>query len=384
MSERKNRSTILFCIAFSLYLTTMIFSASMFGIMNIGSMLIKLIKYIGYVLMLWKIISESRFSSDQVIRYIGIVIIILTIYQCTGNKSLIYLCLFVIAVADVYFSEILKTYLWTNGICMVAIILCRFLMLIPARDEFSETRSRYALGFDFVTTGANYWMYLVLAYVCYRKKKLTLAEAVILEIITYVFFAFTDTKNAFAITTLAIVMALILKVWNEQFGRQIFSFFIKYITLIGTLLISALIFFFDKSTFVSETINDLLTNRIQLSYDAVQKYGIKLFGQAINWVGGAIYFEKEYVDYNYVDSSYMQIMLSYGIVLLTAIIVGYYLIGRMIVKEKAWYLGLVIILSAVHSTFDPQLMWIQYNVYFLTLGYLFIPDKEKRRQYLFG
>ena len=246
MSERKNRSTILFCIAFSLYLTTMIFSASMFGIMNIGSMLIKLIKYIGYVLMLWKIISESRFSSDQVIRYIGIVIIILTIYQCTGNKSLIYLCLFVIAVADVYFSEILKTYLWTNGICMVAIILCRFLMLIPARDEFSETRSRYALGFDFVTTGANYWMYLVLAYVCYRKKKLTLAEAVILEIITYVFFAFTDTKNAFAITTLAIVMALILKVWNEQFGRQIFSFFIKYITLIGTLLISALIFFFDK------------------------------------------------------------------------------------------------------------------------------------------
>ena len=384
MSERKNRSTILFCIAFSLYLTTMIFSASMFGIMNIGSMLIKLIKYIGYALMLWKIISESRFSSDQVIRYIGIVIIILTIYQCTGNKSLIYLCLFVIAVADVYFSEILKTYLWTNGICMVAIILCRLLMLIPARDEFSETRSRYALGFDFVTTGANYWMYLVLAYVCYRKKKLTLAEAVILEIITYVFFAFTDTKNAFAITTLAIVMALILKVWNEQFGRQIFSFFIKYITLIGTLLISALIFFFDKSTFVSETINDLLTNRIQLSYDAVQKYGIKLFGQAINWVGGAIYFEKEYVDYNYVDSSYMQIMLSYGIVLLTAIIVGYYLIGRMIVKEKAWYLGLVIILSAVHSTFDPQLMWIQYNVYFLTLGYLFIPDKEKRRQYLFG
>lgn len=356
----------------------------MFGIMNIGSMLIKLIKYIGYVLMLWKIISESRFSSDQVIRYIGIVIIILTIYQCTGNKSLIYLCLFVIAVADVYFSEILKTYLWTNGICMVAIILCRFLMLIPARDEFSETRSRYALGFDFVTTGANYWMYLVLAYVCYRKKKLTLAEAVILEIITYVFFAFTDTKNAFAITTLAIVMALILKVWNEQFGRQIFSFFVKYITLIGTLLISALIFFFDKSTFVSETINDLLTNRIQLSYDAVQKYGTSCFGQAINWVGGAIYFEKEYVDYNYVDSSYMQIMLSYGIVLLTAIIVGYYLIGRMIVKEKAWYLGLVIILSAVHSTFDPQLMWIQYNVYFLTLGYLFIPDKEKRRQYLFG
>lgn len=152
----------------------------------------------------------------------------------------------------------------------------------------------------------------------------------------------------------------------------------------GALLIGTLTFFFDKSTFVSETINELLTNRLQLTYDAIQDYGIKLFGQAINWVGGAIYFEKEYVDYNYVDSSYMQIMLSYGIVLLIMILAGYYLIGRIIVKEKAWYLGLVIILSAVHSTFDPQLMWIQYNIYFMTLGYLFIPDKEKRRQYLFG
>ena len=198
------------------------------------------------------------------------------------------------------------------------------------------------------------------------------------------FFALTDTKNAFAITTLAIVMALILKIWDEQFGKKIFSFFIQYITLIGALLIGTLTFFFDKSTFVSETINELLTNRLQLTYDAVQDYGIKLFGQAINWVGGAVYFEKEYVDYNYVDSSYMQIMLSYGIVLLIMIIVGYYLIGKMIVKEKAWYLGLVIILSAVHSTFDPQLMWIQYNVCFLTLGYLFVADEEKRREYLCG
>lgn len=384
MQKRENRGTILFCIALTIYLASMIFDASMFGIMTICSVFLKIAKYGAYALMLWKIIMDTEFSSRQIGRYLLCAVEILLVYYCTGNKNLIFLFLIIIAVSDVCFSKILKTYIWTNGLCIGTVMLFRAFELIPARNNFTEVRSRYALGFDFVTTGANFWMYLVLAYICYRGKKITWMEAAILETITYVFFAFTDTKNAFAITTLTIVMALILKIWNEQFGRKIFSFFIKYITLIGTLLISTLVFFFDKSTFVSETINGLLTNRVQLSYDAVQKYGIRLFGQAINWVGGAIYFEKEYVDYNYVDSSYMQILLSYGIVLLTVIIVGYYLLGRMIVKEKAWYLGLVIILSAVHSTFDPQLMWIQYNVCFLTLGYLFIPDKEKRRQYLFG
>lgn len=384
MQKRENRGTIIFCIAFSIYLASMIFDASMFGIMTVCSMFLKLARYGAYVLMLWKIIMDTEFSSGQIVRYILCAVEILLVYYCTGNKNLIFLFLMIIAVSDVCFSRILKTYIWTSGLCIGTVVLFSALDLIPLRDEFTEVRPRCALGFDFVTTGANFWMYLVMAYICYRGKKITWMEAAILEIITYVFFALTDTKNAFAITTLAIVLALILKIWNEQFGRKFFSFFIKYITFMGALLIGTLTFFFDKSTFVSETINELLTNRLQLTYDAIQDYGIKLFGQAINWVGGAIYFEKEYVDYNYVDSSYMQIMLSYGIVLLIMILAGYYLIGRIIVKEKAWYLGLVIILSAVHSTFDPQLMWIQYNIYFMTLGYLFIPDKEKRRQYLFG
>lgn len=384
MQKRENRGTIVFCIAFSIYLASMIFSASMFGIMTVCSVFLKLARYGAYALMLWKIAIDTEFSLRQIERYVLCAVEILLVYYCTENKNLIFLFLMIIAVSDVCFSKILKTYIWTSGLCIGTVILFSTLDLIPLRDDFSEARPRCALGFDFVTTGANFWMYLVLVYICYRRKRITWIEAGILEIITYVFFALTDTKNAFAITTLAIVLAMILKIWNEQFGRKIFSFFIQYITLIGILLIGTLTFFFDKSTFVSETINELLTNRLQLTYDAVQKYGIKLFGQSIDWIGGTIFFEKEYVDYNYVDSSYMQIMLSYGIVLLIMIIVGYYLIGKMIVKEKAWYLGLVIILSAVHSTFDPQLMWIQYNVCFLALGYLFVADEEKRREYLCG
>lgn len=384
MQKKENRGTIVFCIAFSVYLASMIFDASMLGIMTVCSVFLKLARYGAYALMLWKIIMDTEFSSRQIGRYVLCAVEILLVYYCTRNKNLIFLFVMIIAVSDICFSKILKTYIWTTGLCTGTVILSRALELIPARNDFTEKRFRYALGFDYVTTGANFWMYLVLAYICYRRKKFTWLEAAILETITYVFFIFTDTKNAFAITTIAIMVALILKVWNEDFGRYVFSFLIKYMLLIGTILISILTFFYEKSTFIRETVNDLLTNRVKLTYDAVQEYGIKLFGQAIDWIGGTINFEKEYVDYNYVDSSYMQILLSYGIILLIMIIIGYYLLGKLIVKEKQWYLGLAVVLSAIHSTFDPQLLWVQYNIYFLMLGYLFVSDKEKRRECLCG
>ena len=124
---------------------------------------------------------------------------------------------------------------------------------------------------------------------------------------------------------------------------------------------------------------------MSLSYEGIQNYGIHLFGQAIEWVGGTVYYDTEtdFSSYNYVDSSYIQILLSYGIIFLIVLLIGYHLLGKRIVERQEWYLGLVIVLSAVHSMFDPQLLWLQYDVFILCLGYLFITDKDRQMQYLF-
>ena len=98
-----------------------------------------------------------------------------------------------------------------------------------------------------------------------------------------------------------------------------------------------LVYLYDKNEFVSKTVNDLLTGRLSLSYEGIQNYGIHLFGQAIEWVGGTVYYDTEtdFSSYNYVDSSYI------------------------------------------------QLLWLQYDVFILCLGYLFITDKDRQMQYLF-
>lgn len=209
-------------------------------------------------------------------------------------------------------------------------------------------------------------------------------ECILLEAITCYFFAMTDTKNAFAITTLVIIFAYLLKIWKEYYGRYLFVFFIKNITCIGTILFIVLMFLFDKIDFVSKTIDEILSNRLTLSCAAMEDYGVRLFGQPIEWVGGTNIFDTEWRVYNYVDSSYMQILFSYGIIVLMILLIGYHFLGREIVMAKDWYFGLVIVLGAIHSTFDPQFLWIQYNIFILALGYLLLPDRIERRKYLFG
>lgn len=209
-------------------------------------------------------------------------------------------------------------------------------------------------------------------------------ECILLEAITCYFFAMTDTKNAFAITTLVIIFAYLLKIWKEYYGRYLFGFFIKNITCIGTILFIVLMFLFDKIDFVSKTIDEILSNRLTLSCAAMEDYGVHLFGQSIEWVGGTNIFDTEWRVYNYVDSSYMQILFSYGIIVLMILLIGYHFLGREIVMAKDWYFGLAIVLGAIHSTFDPQFLWMQYNIFILALGYLLLPDRIERRKYLFG
>ena len=242
----KSKGNIIFCIAFSIYLATMIFTASMFGNMQVFSFVLKLARCGAYVLLLWKIVMENQYSSGQIVRYGIGAVGVLIVYYYSRYTWVVFLFLFLLACADVCFQDILRTYLWTNGIGIAIVAMSSVWELIPARNSITEERQRYAIGFDYVTTGANYWMYWVLAYICFRKKKITLVEAVILEAITWLFYVLTDTKNAFAIATLAIIAALFLKVWNGRLGRDIFTFFIKNMTILGTCLMGGLIYFFEK------------------------------------------------------------------------------------------------------------------------------------------
>ena len=90
----KSKGNIIFCIAFSVYLATMIFTASMFGNMQVFSLVLKLARCGAYVLLLWKIVMENQYSSGQIVRYGIGAVGVLIVYYYSRYTWVVFLFLF--------------------------------------------------------------------------------------------------------------------------------------------------------------------------------------------------------------------------------------------------------------------------------------------------
>ena len=102
-----------------------------------------------------------------------------------------------------------------------------------------------------------------------------------------------------------------------------------------------------------KSINSFINGRLALGQNGIQKYGIHLFGTPVKWIGNnqQVLLHGYTGTYNYVDNSYLQILLQYGIILFFLVLIAYaYVMYNSIKNEKyylAWILFFIILDSSV-------------------------------------
>lgn len=107
-----------------------------------------------------------------------------------------------------------------------------------------------------------------------------------------------------------------------------------------------------------ETINETITGRLALGKKGLNDYGISLFGQDVPMVGfgGSTTIEEEYF---FIDSSYLNILLRYGILFLMMVFIIYSAICYK--NRKDTVLILSIVLLAISCFIDHHMMEEAYN-----------------------
>ena len=108
-----------------------------------------------------------------------------------------------------------------------------------------------------------------------------------------------------------------------------------------------------------QKINSVLSGRLELGCFGWRDYGFSLLGTKIEWIGFS--HNATAGAYNYVDCSYMQILLENGLIPLVIIIVVYTYIMYMAVKEKDFYLQTAVLLITAFSITEPRLLNLAYN-----------------------
>lgn len=374
MNKKISISEILFYIPYSLWLICSILEQTYYREKINIAILVEVVRILLYFVLFLKILYENKFSYKSLIAFF--IMIFLGIITINSYGSiLIDTFLIIYSSRNLDCRKIISVTFKIEIFMLIFIVISSLIGLIK-NDIWYRNNSmlRYGLGYVYSTFIANYYFHIVLIYLYLKKnKKFKIMESIVILLINYLIYLLTDTRAAYYLIILVVITSFGLNFIKKDLRKlRTFSFLTKYCFPISASLSIITIINYNPYNRIYFFINEALTGRLRLGYSAYNEYGIKLLGQKIAWVVGRAGIDRPSDSvYNFVDCSYLNIALVYGIIILILLCIGFIFIGKRAIEENDKYLCLVLVFLAIHSITDPQLIELRYNPFLIMFGLFF-------------
>ena len=326
---------------------------------------------------------NSKFSIRNLVMW-GVVafLIIGNIVFNQADSDLTYIVIFMLYCSKSKPENVIKTYYISASAGIILVIAAWLIGVIP-----SQTRAgRAYLGFYYTTFGPNLFLHAVLAYIASRRNKIKLSRWILIEIVNLWFYKMTDTLAVFIIVNMGIVLYYICsipKVKQVLFDGKILKRILEispFLAATATILAQYLYNeHYHEPIFVAA--NAALSNRPYLGKTAIERYGISLFGQPITWLTGTDGTKVSGMDYFYVDSSYLQVLVRYGIIMLIVLCAAMLAVQCYTILTRNIYMCLGCSLFLVHCITDPQLLSFRHNPFIIvSIACVGIINNQKKKK----
>ncbi len=236
-----------------------------------------------------------------------------------------------------------------------------------------EDTVRHYLGFTYSAIPANFYFHIVLAYLFLKRQTINLAETIVIMGTNWLLYALTDTNAVFYLITALVGVLWIYRCFPQIFRLKYLKVISIWVVPISALAIIGLSYAYTPMSSTFLQLDHLLNNRLSLGYKAIEQYGIHLFGHDVSWTYyTGRYGTNVYEEYFFIDSSYLNILLTFGLIILVFICVGYMMTGKKLYEEKHYMGCIVFIVFALHCATDHHLFEVRYNPFIVLLGFVFI------------
>lgn len=268
------------------------------------------------------------------------------------------------------FNNIVKWYFWIGLFFCIATIIGSQIGLVKSHDVYINTLSsrlsfalsgkRLSFGYIWPTDFATHCFFILLVYWYIRKAELTIKEILLFVIIAIVILYYTDAKLGAGCILLLPIMTLLYRLIRNTKPKiyVILIFSIPIFTILA--IASTLMYQYSNFTwfFIDSVI---LAGRLHLGNEAISIYGIPFWGQKIRMYGG----ETEGAYYNYIDSSFIQLIVIYGIVYAILIITAYTIIAYKAYKRKDYILIIAVLMAGISGLIAQHFLQICMNPFLI-------------------
>ncbi|WP_164516720.1 hypothetical protein [Clostridium transplantifaecale] len=294
----------------------------------------------------------------------GIIIVAFLLYYCIRTQNTRYFdtIFFLYALRKINYKYIINVVFKTQFFIVVFTVFLSFINIIPNEAVFNAGRQRYNLGYIYCSYAANMFFFTVAHYFAGRKRtdKFNWWLVAVFLGINQIIFYYSDTKASYWGTLLLILFEIIASRFPISTKRHRIGELMSACIFPGFALLSVIAgLVYNPNNAVFSLLNTISSGRIYMVYLGLQRYGIKLLGSDLTWS------TDHTSEYLYVDSSYVNILLTLGLIFLVLICLGFARVAVKSVRNKDLYLTIALLFVAIHCFTDPQLLDLRYNGFIL-------------------
>ena len=293
----------------------------------------------------------------------------LLVYRNDGFLFLRFLAVLTPGCIGMDYRKVVKLQVYVVGLTVLSAVICACGDVIQNRIYFSENHLRSAWGIGYPTDFSSYLVFLcVNAWIAWRKLPdwFFLGPGMI-SLLVAVFITHSNTSVFCSILFLLLVLIhMLLQKKNMPKLRRAVDLLSSFsFPLFGAGMIG-LTWLYHQGNVAAVRIDVWNHHRLVLASKAYDAYGLKLFGSPLTQIGfgGSVLAPP---GYNFIDCSYLLILLRYGLVTFLVIMVLWCLASLKASKMQDRRLLLGMALIAIHSVSEHHFTEINYNILLILL-----------------
>jgi len=289
---------------------------------------------------------------------------VLVYFQTNRLNFLVYSMLLVLLV-NVDMKVVLRNYVVVAGILVVGVFLLSLVGMVPNLQYNRAGVIRNSFGFIYPTDFASHCFYLFLAISYLLKDKLIWTRTLFGFLLSAFIIKYCDAR----LNALSILLATVIFIYfYYSKGKKLKIFaLLPYSVVVFASVVTYLSYKFSWSDPFLVSINKLITGRLALGRKAFDTFEVHLFGtRNVQFIGSGGKTESV-IGYNYVDSSYVQMLFTYGIVPVVLLIVIYVVASRKQYKDGQYLLVAILSLIAFNCMIEAFWFVPTYNIFMFLL-----------------
>ena len=316
------------------------------------------------VLMLAAEKAERSLLIRVILFALPVVLVWMLVFHSDGYPFLRCLAALTLGCVGIDYHKVLKLYVGVVGLAVLTAVICALGGAIPNLVYLQLARIRSAWGIQYTTDFASYLLFLsIMAWIAWPKLPdfIFLFPGIIGLLLSY-FIAQSNTGVfCFAVYLILVLLHCLLRRHRLLTLQKLTdALCCAAFPVFGTGML-VLTWLYHMGNSFAIKIDKWNHSRLSLASKAFDEHGLTLFGTPFDQIGaGGSTFSNP--NYNFVDCSYLMLLLRYGVVTLIVVTVLWVLMTRAAIKLNDRRLALGMALIAVHCISEHHFPELNYNI----------------------